>query len=165
MDLKILYIHSRCGKHSDFNVQHIYFANQTEHVWVQWWSILSENKNIHRYKELKTNGWIELILLTERNQVPALRLSSSAQVNIAAGVSVRLGKTSWMLVVRRRVRSCIRKGTPSKLQIWHKRSTTKIILSRIIWQYDKWQNLGQSQNDESRILPTHKYLCGNCYQT
>lgn len=120
--------------------------------------------DIKNWKQMvELNKW--LILLTERNQVPALRLSSSAQVNIAAGVSVRLGKTSWMLVVRRRVRSCIRKGTPSKLQIWHKRSTTKIILSRIIWQYDKWQNLGQSQNDESRILPTHKYLCGNCYQT
>lgn len=54
--------------------------------------------------------------LTERNQAPAFRLSSSAQVNMAAGAPVRFGKTSWTLVVRCSVRSCIRKGTPSELQ-------------------------------------------------
>lgn len=43
------------------------------------------------------------VRLTDRNQSPAFRLSSSFQVNLAAGVLVRFGKTSWMLVVRCKV--------------------------------------------------------------
>lgn len=51
--------------------------------------------------------------LTRRNQSPALSVSSSSQVNIEAGVSVRLGKILRTLVVLLNVLSCMRNGTPS----------------------------------------------------
>lgn len=52
---------------------------------------------------------------TFRNHWPALSLCRTVQLSMEAGLRASSGNSSSTLVVRRKVASCMRKGTPSRL--------------------------------------------------